>query len=77
MPTEDAKHRAKRFNEGVKLLATLFNSLSIATFGAAFVVPFAQRHLDVFRDGGWVLLSAATSRHLVGQITLRFVRSED
>ncbi len=41
----DARNRkliAKRFNEHVKLLATLFNALSIATFGAAFVVPLRQ-----------------------------------
>ena len=39
---ESRKFIAKRFNEHTKLLATLFNSLSIATFGAAFVVPLAQ-----------------------------------
>lgn len=55
MPAGAPKHRARRFNAGLKLAATLANSLSIATFGAAFVIPIAQRDHDVLSDGGWTL----------------------
>ncbi|GJD95825.1 hypothetical protein [Methylobacterium iners] len=77
MPAGDPKHRAKRFNEGVKLTATLFNSLSIATVGAVFIVPIAQRQFDVLRDGGGSLLLVAVALHLVGQAIIQFTRAED
>lgn len=77
MPAEDPKHRAKRFNEGLKLTATLLNSLSIATVGAVFIVPIAQRQFDVFRDGGGSLLLVAVGLHLVGYAIIRFTRAED
>ncbi|MFE1601455.1 hypothetical protein [Methylobacterium sp. ID0610] len=48
MPKGDQKHRAKRFNEGAKLLASLFNSMAIAVFGAAFVIPITQGRHGVF-----------------------------
>ncbi|SFV11561.1 hypothetical protein SAMN02799631_05298 [Methylobacterium sp. 174MFSha1.1] len=77
MPKGDHKHRAKRFNEGAKLLASLFNSLAIAVFGAAFVIPITQGRYDVFANGGGLLLIAGVSFHLAGQAALRFLRAED
>jgi hypothetical protein len=71
------KFLAKRFNEHVKLLATLFNALSIATFGAAFVVPLAQGQYGVLSGGHWILIFAALALHLAGHAALRFMRSED
>ena len=77
MPAGDPKHRAKRFNEGVKLVATLFNSLAIITVGTAFVSPIAQRRYDVLADGGWTLLLAAVVLHLISHLALRFLRAEE
>lgn len=77
MPDGDRKHRAKRFNEGAKLVATLFNSLAIVTLGTAFVGPIAQRHYDVLADGGWILLLVALGLHLLAHTAIRLIRSED
>jgi hypothetical protein len=77
MPKGDQKHRAKRFNEGAKLLASLFNSLAIAVFGAAFVIPITQGRYDVLAHGGGLLLVAGVSLHLAGQAALRFLQAED
>lgn len=77
MPKGDQKHRAKRFNEGAKLLASLFNSLAIAVLGAAFVIPITQGRYDVFASGGGLLLVAGLCFHLAGQAALRFLMAED
>ncbi|MEL6061999.1 MULTISPECIES: hypothetical protein [unclassified Methylobacterium] len=42
----ERKHRAKRFNEGLKLAANLFNSSAIATIGIAVINPS--------RNGIWI-----------------------
>lgn len=73
MPAGDPKHRAGRFDEGLKLAATLANSLSIATF----VIPIAHRDLDVLSDGGWTLLAAGGALRLLAQAVLPFMRAED
>ena len=73
----ERKHRAKRFNEGLKLAATLLNSSAIATIGIAVINPIAQRHLDLLADGGWTLLIAAVVLHVMAQIIIRFLRQED
>jgi hypothetical protein len=75
--TRNRKLIAKRFNEHVKLLATLFNALSIATFGAAFVVPLTQGQAGSIKDGHWILLLVALALHMAGHIAIRFMRSED
>ncbi|MFH6780826.1 MULTISPECIES: hypothetical protein [Methylobacterium] len=77
MPKGDPKHRAKRFDEGAKLLASLFNSLAIAVFGAAFVIPVTHGRYDVFAHGGGLLLIAGECFHLAGQAALRFLGAED
>ncbi|WP_457106624.1 hypothetical protein [Methylobacterium sp. P5_C11] len=46
------KHRAKRFDEGLKLVAILLNASAIATIGIAVINPLAQRHLDLLAEGG-------------------------
>lgn len=81
MPTGDLKHRAKRWNERVKLVATPFSSVAIVTLAAALIDPIASKHDDVLADGGWILLfgaasSHAASSHNVGQIVLTFFRAE-
>ncbi|MCJ2050163.1 hypothetical protein [Methylobacterium sp. J-070] len=73
----ERKHRARRFNEGLKLAATLLNSLAIATIGIAVINPLAQRRLDLLADGGWTLLVAAFILHAMGQIVIRFLRPEE
>ena len=52
LSASERKHRSKRFDEGLKLAATLFNSSAIATIGIAVINPLAQRHLDLLSDGG-------------------------
>lgn len=71
------KFIAKRFNEHTKLLATLFNSLSIATFGAAFVIPLAQGQEGFMKEGHWILLLVALALHMAGHAAVRLMRSED
>ena len=73
----ERKHRAKLFNEGLKLAATLLNSSVIATIGIAAINPLAQHHFDLLADGGWTLLLAAIVLHLMGQLLIRFLRPED
>ncbi|AWN54737.1 hypothetical protein [Methylobacterium sp. 17Sr1-1] len=77
MPKGDQKHRAERFNEGAKLLASVFNSLAIAVVGAAFVIPITQGRYDGFAHGGGLLPVAGVSFHLAGQAALRYLRAED
>lgn len=71
------KLAAKRFNEHAKLLATFFNALSIATLGAAFIVPIAQDQYDLLKDGHWILIPAALALHLAGHAAIRLMRSEE
>lgn len=59
------------------MLASLFNSLAIGVFGAAFIIPIAQRRYDVFSDGGGLLLLGGVCFHLGSQIAIRFIRAED
>ena len=77
MPAGDPKHRAKRFNEGAKLVATLFNSLAIITIGTAFIGPIVQGRFDVLSSGGWVLLLVALSLHLIAHLAVRLIRAEE
>ncbi|MBY0256380.1 hypothetical protein [Methylobacterium sp.] len=77
MPTGDLKHRAKRWNERVKLVATPFTSVAIVTLAAALINPIAGKHDDVLADGGWILLFGAASSRIVGQIVLTFFRAEE
>ena len=73
----ERKFRAKRYNEGLKLAATLFNSLSIVIFGTAFVGPITQGHFEVLSGSGWALLLPALSLHLVAQAVMRLLRPEE
>lgn len=74
---QNRKFLAKRFNEHSKLLANLFNALSIATFGAAFIVPLAQGR-DGFRNAEqWILIPVALALHLAGHAAMRLMRSEE
>ncbi|WP_375465085.1 hypothetical protein [uncultured Methylobacterium sp.] len=77
MPTGDLKHRAKRWTERIKLIATLFNSVSIVTVAAAFINPIANRHYNVPANGGWLLLVGAECLHGIGQVALTFLRAEE
>ena len=72
----DRKLGAERFNEHAKLLATFFNAPSIATLGAAFIVPIAQDQYALLKDGHWILIPAALALHLAGHAAIRLRRSE-
>ncbi len=52
-------HRAKRFNEGVKLTAKVFNATAILTLGTAFITPLVQHPMGVLTSSGWPFLLAA------------------
>lgn len=69
----NGKFLATRFSEHLKRLATLFNASSIATFGAAFVVPLAQGQDGVLGGGHWILIVAALARHLAGHAAILIV----
>ena len=43
----DRKYRAKRFNEGLKLAATLFNSSAIATIGSGPLMSCSFRNASL------------------------------
>ena len=73
----ERKFRAKRYNEGLKLAATLFNSLSIVTFGTAFVGPITQGHYDILTHGGWAMLTLALCLHSAAQAIVRLLRPEE
>lgn len=74
----ERKHRAKRFNEGVKLTATFFNATAILTLGTAFITPLVQHPTDLLTHNGWAFLLAAFLLHVIGQIALRlFLRAEE
>lgn len=77
MPTGDLKHRAKRWNERIKLIATLFNSVAIVTVAAAFVNPIANKHYDVLAEGGWIPLVGAARSHGSGQLAFTVFRAEE
>ena len=70
-------HRAKRFDEALKLAATLLTSSAIATIGLAVINPLAQRHRDLFSDGGWTVPIAAVVHHPMGQIVIGILRPEE
>ncbi|MCJ2118120.1 hypothetical protein MKK65_16350 [Methylobacterium sp. J-001] len=78
MSAAERKHRAKRFNEGVKLVATFFNATAILTLGTAFISPLVQHPADVFTNNGWAFLLASVILHVIGQIAIRlFLRAEE
>jgi hypothetical protein len=77
MAENDPKHRAKRWNERMKLIATFFNSSAIITVAGVVINPLANRHYDALADGGWILLLVAFGLHLVGQFALGFLRAEE
>jgi hypothetical protein len=45
--------RAKRFNEGVTLTATVFDATAIRTRGTGFLTPPVQHPMDVLARSGW------------------------
>ena len=67
------KLKAKRHNERVKLAASALNTLAIGIIGAAFIVP-GVTSLDNVR---WVWIPAAFILHLIGQVLLGTLKSED
>ncbi|MHC2107782.1 hypothetical protein [Methylobacterium sp.] len=48
----ERKHRAKRFDEGVKLVATVFDATALLTLGTTFISPLVQHPADVFVNSG-------------------------
>jgi hypothetical protein len=74
MTPEDRERRlaAKRNNERVKLAAGALNALSIATAGAAFVIPAI-----VGQGIQWIWLPASAALHLCAQAVFQFMKSED
>ncbi|TXN02614.1 hypothetical protein FV242_14325 [Methylobacterium sp. WL64] len=48
----ERKNRAKRFDEGVKLVATVFDNTALLTVGTTFISPLVQHPADVFVNSG-------------------------
>lgn len=69
------KLEAKKLNEHIKLFSSFCNTLGAAVLGAAFIVPYIGNHASPDQvDARWVLAGLALP--FVGQIALRFMRSE-
>lgn len=66
--------RAKRVNERLKLTASTVNALALTIVGAAVLVPLVNGTVS-WLAGVWI--SAAAVLHLVAQIVLGTLRSED
>ena len=77
IPEDVHRRRAnKRFNERVKLLATLFNNTGIATLVGGFLLPiFNGSRMDAGQ--ALVIFGFAAVAHMIGQIGLTLYRSED
>ena len=68
----------KIYNERIKLLASLFNTLGIALIVSAFIIPVVREGdisvLGVFGDWVWLVLGGGL--HLWAQIVLGMLRKE-
>lgn len=65
--------RAKRSNERLKLLVGFLNTTGLAIIGAAFVVPGVAS----FQGVRWTWIPAGLGLHLMAQIALQMLRSEE
>ncbi|MFD1703776.1 hypothetical protein ACFSCV_12265 [Methylopila henanensis] len=66
--------RAKRLNERLKLLASSLNTVGLAVFGAAVLVPLVGERLPL-SAAVWFL--ATLSLHLLAHVVLGRLTSED
>ena len=64
---------AKRLNEGLKLLATGLNNLSVAFLVGAFVNPLLGNGLTIL----WVWIPVAVALHVFGQILLHSMKDKE
>lgn len=64
---------AKKHNEHIKLIGSLFNTLGAAVLGAAFIVPYIGGHANPDQvDLRWV--AAGLALPVAGHIALRFMK---
>lgn len=72
---DDKRRRlaTKRFNEHIKLLASVLNGAAIVTIGAAVVAPVVSGSMGLAAPF-WSF--GAIALHLVGQAALRLLRDE-
>lgn len=79
MALEEIERRldAKRFNEGVKLLATFMNNLAVGAVVAGILSPWiAGRAVPLFGD--LMLVFTAMALHIGAQVAVRrLIKSED
>jgi hypothetical protein len=77
MNSSPRKLANRRFNEHLRLFASLLNALAIGLFGAAIIIPgvAAPATFISLRTGVWFFAAAAL--HLVAQAAVSFLRSED
>lgn len=73
--TRKRKHASKRFNERVKLLATLLNNSGVATLAGVVILPLANGNISPTLTLLWI--PAVIALHLLAQIVLTLLRSED
>ncbi|CAA9317123.1 MAG: hypothetical protein AVDCRST_MAG90-805 [uncultured Microvirga sp.] len=69
----ERKLRAKRYNERVKLGASFLNTLSLAIWGAAFVIPGVLS----FEGIRWTWIPVAVILTVLAQVALGLLKSED
>ena len=80
MTDPDAANRrlaAKRHNEGIKLLANAFHSLSLGVAGAALILPGVTSPAKLLEPAPFIWLLVAVALHLIEQGVLRLLRSEE
>ncbi|SNB65064.1 hypothetical protein SAMN07250955_104189 [Arboricoccus pini] len=71
------RRAARRINERLKLLSALLNNGAVAMFAAGLFVPLSQMH-EIHVDRFTMLwLLAAIALHIMGQLVLGRLESEE
>ena len=75
----DARRRlaAKRANERVKLFYSTMNAFAVGVVGAAFIVPGITSIASIFELQRWIWFIAAAGLHLMAQLVIGLLRSEE
>lgn len=71
-----ARFGRDRWNEHVKLAATMFNAIAVASLIGAFVAPLVNVAPPAPAAVGFLIVSGVVV-HLVGQLTLRYIARKD
>lgn len=76
-PDTRRKLAAKRTNERVKLGYTTVNALAIGVLGAAVIVPGVSSVASLLEFQRWIWLIIAMALHMLAQMIVGLLRSEE